>query len=184
MEGQSRDDVAQAAGVHDAIGRLEQYRKRRLVHELGAHQKGWERIVLDGQLLAPEDHERDIGGSSRVLGEVPHELERDRDAALHVARTEPMNRAIVDPARDVVLRRDGVVVPGEDDERHRRPPPRGEQEDLVARIRARVRRWDEREQVLADRLLVTALRGDVHELERACREALGERGHRASLQRP
>ncbi len=184
VERQPRDDVAQAAGVHDTVGRLEQYRERGLVHEVGGHEEGGERIVLDGQLLAAEQDQRDIGARARVLREVPHELERDRDAALHVARAEPMNRAVLDPAREVVLCRHRVVVPGEDDERHRRPPRRGEQEDLVARIRARIRGGHEREQVLADRVLVAALGGNVHELERACREALGERGHRASLQRP
>ena len=185
VEREPRDDVAEAAGVHDAVGRLEQDRERGLVHELGALEERGERIVLDGQLLAAEEEERDVGARARALREVAHELERDRDAALHVARAEPVHRAVLDPAREVLLRRDRVVVPGEDDERHlRRAAPSAKRKTsspAYSHVRAS---GHEREQVLADRVLVAALRGDVHELERACGEALGERGHRASLQRP
>ena len=50
-------------------------------------------------------------------GEVAHELERDCDAAFHVARAETVYGAALDPAREVALCRDGVVVAGEHDER-------------------------------------------------------------------
>jgi len=169
--------------VHDAVGRLEQDRERRLAHELGALEEGGKRVVLHRELLAAEDEERDIGACAGGLREIPDELQCDRDTALHVARAEAVHRAVLDPPGKVLLRRNGVVVAGEDDERSAGPPLRGEKEDLVTCERTRVRRRDEREEVLADRLLVTALRGDVDELERACREALGERSPRASLQR-
>ena len=55
--------------------------------------------------------------ASSVLGGPARELDHDGEPALHVARAEPDHRAVVDPAREVALRRDGVRVPGEEDQR-------------------------------------------------------------------
>ncbi|CAN5203018.1 GTPase HflX [soil metagenome] len=78
---------------------------------------------------------------------------------------------------------DGVVVACKDDKRGVGAPLGRKQEHLVSRIRDRERLRDEREQVLANLGLVAAFRGDVYELERTRGEALGERGHSASVQR-
>ena len=55
-------------------------------------------------------------GSDR--GEIADELERDRNAALHVGRAAAVHRAVGDSARHVVLRGHGVVVADEQNERH------------------------------------------------------------------
>ncbi len=87
--------------------------------------------------------------------EVTDELERDGDAALHVARAEAVNGAVADTSREVLLRRNGVVVAGEHDEGVAEPCVGDEEEDLVAGVhRVDVRRRDEREQMLADRVFV------------------------------
>ena len=52
-----------------------------------------------------------------ALLELACELEHHREAALHVARAESDDGAVLDPAGDVLLGRNGVVVAGEHDER-------------------------------------------------------------------
>ena len=71
--------------------------------------------MLRRQLLAPEEEEADVE-RPRGSREIAHELERDRNPALHVARAEPVHGAVCDPAWEVLLGRHRVVVTGEDDE--------------------------------------------------------------------
>ncbi len=72
--------------------------------------------MLRGKLLASEQEQCEVAGGRGKI-EVAGELERDREAALHVARPEAVDRTVLDVARKVGLRRDRVVVADEDDER-------------------------------------------------------------------
>jgi len=141
------------------------------------------RIVLGRQLLAAEEQQREVVRPGRLAGEIADELQRDGDAAFHVTRAEPVNRFLGDATRQVVLGRDRVVVAGEDDEGCVWPSRRHEEVGLVVGVLGRQVRGNERQQALADRGFVKALRGDVDELERALREARGEPGHRRRLPR-
>ncbi len=95
------------------------------------------------------------------------ELDHHGETALHVRRTETVDRALVDPARKIPLRGNGVGVPCEEHERL--PRTLGVHERLAVvmderggHLRLRVR--------VDSRLL--ARRGrDVHELERPLRES-------------
>ncbi len=69
----------------------------------------------------------------------------------------------------------------EDDERELGPSLGSEQERLVARELGAKRRRDELQEALANGFLASALRWDVHELERPRGETIGERGHRRSV---
>ena len=112
------------------------------------------------------------GSRERQLAD---ELDRDRDAALHVGRAAAVHGAVGDPARHVVLRGHGVVVADEQDERHLGPPRAREDERVLGRVLGRERRRDEREQVRAHLGLVQALRRDVDELERPLGQPLRQR---------
>ena len=181
-ESQTRDDVAEASGLELEVGWLQHDRERRLVNRLGARKEGGERVVVRGQLLAAEDEQREIAARSSQL-DVSCDLERDGEASLHVARAEAVHVSVGDPSGEIPLRRNGVVVRGEDDQRAAGAPRRGEEVRLVARVLGDPARRDEGEHVLADSRLVTALRRNVHELERPRGEAVGERGHRRSVPR-
>ena len=111
--------------------------------------------------------------------EVAHELERDGDAALHVARAASVHRAVGDPAGNVVLGRDGVVVAREHEQRDVGPALARPQVRLVALEDRRERLGHERADPLPDLRLVQALRADVDELERAAAEAVCELAHGA-----
>jgi len=89
----------------------------------------------------------------------------------------------LEPAREVALRGDGVVMAGEKHERDSLPARGKEEEGLVPRVLAVVRRGHEGEDVLANLALASARRRDVHELERPRGEAVGKRGHRRSVPR-
>jgi GTP-binding protein HflX len=138
--------------------------------------------VLGRELLAAEEEERDVVRPRWLVREIANELEGDRDPAFHVARPEAVDGAVLDPRREVSLRRNGVVVAAEEDERRVRAPLRDEQERVVVRILGGQRAGNEREQVLADGGLVPALRGDVDELPRPRGQAVGE-SHRKRLAR-
>ncbi len=161
---------------------LEDDRKRGLVHELGAVEERRERVVLGRQLLAPEEEKCHVasGGTQAVVAD---QLDCDREPALHVARSDSVHGAVLDAPRKVVLRRDGVVVRRQHDERQLGSARRREEERFVAgELRLPAVR-NELEETLADRLLRAALRRDVHELERPRSETVGERGHRRSVPR-
>ncbi len=182
VEGERRDDVAEAPGLHRQIGGLEDDRKGRVVDERRAGEQCGQGVVLGGELLAPEQKEREVaGGRGQRL--VARELQRHRQPALHVARAEAAHLAVGARPRQVPLGRHRVVVRGEDDEWEARAAWRGEQVRLVPCELDLPRRRHEREHMLPDGLLVTALRGDVDELERARGETVGERAHRGSVPR-
>ena len=146
---------------------------RELVEERG------QRAELRRQLLLAEDEQREVdGGLGAALLELARQLEQHGEPALHVARAEAHDGAVLDPAGDVLLRRNRVVVAGEDDERPAVPPRRREDEGvLAARTPARTRRH-ERGDVSGDLGLVAALGGDVDELERPLGQPVRERWHR------
>ena len=115
--------------------------------------------------------------------DVACEFERDGQTTLHVARAEPVNLAVDDPARKIALRRDGVVVRDEHDQRNVLTARRDEEEGLVPCVVGHPAGGNELEHALAYGRLLAALRGDVDELERPRGEAVGERGHRRSVPR-
>ena len=166
VEVDPRGDVSQAAGLDPAIGRLEQDREVGLADEARAVEERRQWVELRGKLLAPEEEQGHVDRAGLLGSDRPHELERHRDAAFHVARAEPVHRAGIDPPGQVVLCRDGVVVPAEHDQRRPRAALAREQEGFVAGELELKRRRHELEQVRTDRLFVAALRGDVDELER------------------
>ncbi len=72
--------------------------------------------MLGRELLAPEEEQREV--ARRLLEvEVARELDGDREAALHVARAEPVHGAVGDASRKVLLRRNRVVVSRQHHER-------------------------------------------------------------------
>ncbi len=182
VEGEAGDDVAEAAGLDRQVGRLEHHREGRLVDETRALEERGEGVVLGRKLFAAEEKESDIAGPGRRV-QITRELERDREPSLHVACSEPVHEAALDATRDVVLRRNRVVVGREHDQRCARTSRRGEQECLVACELRRPRPGHKLEKALANRCLTPALRGNVHQLERPRCEAVGERGHRGSVPR-
>jgi hypothetical protein len=92
-----------------------------------------------------------------------------------------VNLAVGDAPGHVALGRNRVVVGDEEDERTAWVSRSDEEVGLVPRIVGRPVGRHEPEHVLPDRLLVTALRRDVDELERPRGKAVGERGHRGSV---
>jgi GTP-binding protein HflX len=180
VERHAGDDVAETAGLNGEVGRLEDDRERRLVNRSRPGEERGQRVVLRGELLAAEHEERDI--ARRPLGvEITGQLERDGEAALHVARADTVHGSVRDVSRDVSLCGNGVVVSGERDERPVRATRRHEQVGLVTLVLGVPRRGDELQDTFPNGPLVTARRGNVHELERPRREAVGERGHRRSV---
>jgi len=182
VEDQAGDEVAEAARVDLEVRRLEHDRERSLVHRAGFGKESGEGVAVGRELLSSEDEEPEVVAAAN-LGSVSCELERDGESPFHVARPEPVNGAGLEPAREVALRRDGVVVTDEKHERSTAPALGDEEECLVPGVLAVVRGRDEREDVLPDRTLASARRRDVHELERPRGEAFGERVHRRSVPR-
>jgi len=132
------------------------------------------------KLLASEEQQAEVAPRAAEI-DMTRELECDGQAAFHVARAEPVNFAVGDSTRKIALRRDGVVVRDEHDQRKALPPRRDEEERLVSCEVGHPLRGNELEHVLAYGRLLAALRGDVDELERPRSEAVGERGHRRSV---
>ena len=150
VEGDARLDVAEAARVEDAVGRLEHDRELRVIDKAAVEQRG-EGALGNGDLFARE--EEVAPGHPRA-----RELDHHGDARLHVARAEPMHSAVGDASRDVRLGGDRVEVPGQ---QHRPLPV----EQHLAVIEARGPR-DELAHELDESRLGAALRGDIDELER------------------
>jgi GTP-binding protein HflX len=138
--------------------------------------------VLGWELLSSEEEQTEIA-RRRSEVEIPGELDGHGDATLHVARAEAVYLAVDDASWDVALGRDRVVMGGEHDERTAGTSRRDEEVRLVFRVFRRPLGRHEPKHVLPYRLLSTALRGDIHELERPRSEAVGERGHRGSVPR-
>ena len=64
----------------------------------------------------------------RVERDPARELDHHRERRLHVGRAEPVHRAVLARPGDVALRRDGVEVAREEDERAARPARRRDEE--------------------------------------------------------
>ena len=183
VEREASDDVPEAARVNASVCGLEQDHERCVVHQLRRLEEGRKRIVLGGKLFPPEEENGDVDRPGGMLRTIADELERDGDPTLHVACAQPVNCGAFDTPWKVVLCRHRVVVAREHDQRSLATSRRREEVGLVARVVGSEIIRHEREEVIADLCLVPALGWDVHELERALGEALGERGHPPSLQR-
>ena len=117
VEVEARVQVAETARLDGDVRGLEQDRERRLVHDARLVEERRERAELGRQLLLAEDEERQVDGRLDAAAvELPRELEQHGEPALHVARAEADDRAVLDPARDVLLCGNGVVVAREHDE--------------------------------------------------------------------
>ncbi len=174
-----RVQIAEAAGLDRVVGGLEQDRQLSLVHQPRAIEEVGQRAELGRQLLFAEGEEGDVDRRlGPVLVERPGELEHHRQAALHVARSQPDHGAVLDPAGDVLLSGHRVVVAGEHDQRASGASRAGPDEGVVAFVLGLEGRRDERTDVRSDLRLVAALGWDVHELERAGGKPVGEGGHR------
>jgi GTPase len=170
-------DVADAAGVHLSVGRLQQHRERGFVHEVGLLEQEGQRIPLGRQLLLAEQHQPDVEPRGADLPEVAGELQRNCEATLHVARSEAMHGAVRDSAGNVALRRHRVVVADEQQQRRAgaaRPDVQGR---ILEHGLGSERLRHECAHVVPNLVLVAALGRDVDELQRALRQALGERCH-------
>ena len=183
MEDESRDDVAETAGLDPPVRGLEDDRQSGLVDRARADEERRQRIVFRWQLLAPEEDEPDVIRAEVPEREITHELDRNCETALHVTRTEPVHRTIAELAGKVVLRGNRVVMTDEDYQRHVAPARRRKEDHLVAHILGDEWRWNQRQEVLANRVFTPTYRRDVDQLERPRGEAIGERGHGSSLPR-
>ena len=140
-----------------------------------------ERVVLGWELLSPEQEQTEVTRRRR----------RDRDPAR--ARWRPRGHPSCRSRRGRGPRRRRCVrggCPGQEPCRSGRRGRRVDGRDVAERRRNSASSpaysgvqsdGDEPEQVLPNRLLVTALRRDVDELERPRGKAVGERGHRGSV---
>ncbi len=179
-EGEPGDDASETAGLDGEISGLEDDGERRIVNQGGAVEQRRQGVPVRRKLFATEEQQRDVAGRGRE-GVVAGELERDREAPLHVARAEPVHGVGRAPAGKVSLGRHRVVVRDEHDQRERGSSLRSEEKRLVAGELDGPAARAEPEHVLADRLLVAALGWNVDELERPRGEAFGERGHWSSV---
>ena len=110
--------VAEAAHVERRVRGLEDDGELGLERVRARREEGGKRALLLRQLLAWEEEERDVGGELRaLLVEPARELDHHREPALHVARAEAVDEAVLDRAGDVPLRGNRVQVAGEEDER-------------------------------------------------------------------
>ena len=180
VESELGDDVSETACMDREIRRFEEDGERCFVYERRTVEESGEGVLLRRELLATEEQERDVARALRGI-EVAHELQRNCEPALHVARTQSVDGAVADASGEVALRGHRVVVRCEDDERHFGPSLGSEQKRLVTGELGVKRRRDELQEALANGFLASALRRDVHELERPRGETIGERGHRGSV---
>ena len=91
--------------------------------------------LLRAELLAREEEQAQVVGELG-LGRPARELDHHGEPALHVGRAEPVDRAVLDPAREVPLRGNGVRVAGE---QHERPARALRVERATRRRRRRAR---------------------------------------------
>ena len=123
--------------MHLPVRRLEEDRQRSVVDRARAGEERGKRIVLGWELLASEEEQRDVVSAVRLRRQVSNELEGNCDSSFHVTGAQPVYRAELDTPRDVRLSGDGVVVPGEQDERNADADVR---EERGTRRRGRTRR--------------------------------------------
>ena len=117
------------------VGRLQHDDQVGLEDERRLGEDARQRALLDRQLLADEEEEREVVGRPRAARRRPSAASSTitASAALHVAGAEADHAAVLDPPGQVVLRRNGVEVAGEEDER----PPGSlgrEEQRLVGRV--------------------------------------------------
>jgi GTP-binding protein HflX len=157
-------EVAETAGLQDRVRRLENYGQLG-TREDAAREDGGQRTLGERHLLAGEEEVSRRGSRAR-------EFEHHGDAALHIARAEAVYRAVRDPARQVVLRRNRVDVTGEDDRCRRRSP-----DDRLAVVVEGLAGQGAPHEV-HDRSLAAAFRMDVDKLERPGSEIGNRHGSR------
>ena len=181
-ERQPRDDIAETSRLELEVGGLEDDGERRLVNcrRRGEERREW--VVLRPDFLQPEEEQRDVARRAARI-EVTRELQRDGEAALHVARTETMHLAVRYPSGQVALRGDRVVVRHEHDQGEPSAPRRDEEERVVPCVLGHPVGRNEANHVLTDGRFLAARRRYVDELERPRCETVGERGHRVSVPR-
>ncbi len=160
----ARDDVPETAGVHLKVGRLEHDHEAGLVHQPALEEHG-QRALGDRDLLAREEQEAQVDPGLGRRGPAG-ELDHDGDAALHVARAEPVHDAVLEPPGKVALGRDGVEMSGQHDERT--AAAHAVEERLALLVDGLER--DDLPHVGGGFLLVRALGRDVDELERPAGE--------------
>ncbi len=173
--------VAEAPRLDREVGGLEQDREVGRAGELRALEEVGQRAELGGQLLLPEQEQRHVDRTGVGERELADELDGDRNATLHVGRAAAVHGAVRDPARHVVLGRDGVVVADEQHERHAGAPRAGEDERVLGLVLGRKGRGNQAAEVRAHLGLVQALRWDVDQLERPLGQTLRQRFHEASV---
>ena len=161
-EGDARLDVPEAAGVEDAVRRLEHDGKVDVGHEIGGEERR-QRAVDDRDLLARE--EEVAPGRTGAC-----QLDHHSDARLHVARAEPVHGAVGDPAGDVPLGGNRVEVARQED----RPVAVEQHFAVVVERRPRHELADEGH----DPRFRAALGGHVDELERPGCEIGSRHGRR------
>ena len=97
------DEVPEAAGVERVVRRLEHDREVGLEHLRDGGEERRERALRLGELLAREEEKPEVEASGvPASSSAARELDHHRDAALHVARPEAVDAAVLDPPRDVV----------------------------------------------------------------------------------
>ena len=117
LEDERGVEVAEAAGVDRVVGRLEHDDEVGVEHERSLGEHARQGALVRRQLLTDEEEERHIAAEHGPLRPYPAgKLDHHREPALHVARSEPDDPAVLDPARDVALRGDGVEMAGEQHE--------------------------------------------------------------------
>jgi GTP-binding protein HflX len=149
----ARLEVPETAGVEDRVRRLEHDGELRPGENAGGEHRR-QRALLDCDLLAREE---EVARRHPCPGELDHH----RDAALHVARAETVHRSVVRAAREVALLRDGVEVAGQQD-RSRCVAPDDRLAVVVVEVPGQQASNEDHHL-----LLVSALRRDIHELERS-----------------
>ena len=171
VKDEARVQVAEATRLNRAVGGLEQDRELGLGNPRNAVEEVRERALGRGQLLSRKEEEVEIHGLRRTqVLPSPSELDHHRDSGLHVAGPEPDNLRLGDVAGNVLLRRDGVEVSREDDER-----ALAEARAVPERLAVPPGRLAERRfHVRGDLCFFPALRRDVDQVERARRQPLRE----------
>ena len=142
LEGDARVQVAEAAELQRVVGRLEADDERRLVDDRRALEHSGQRVVRRGR--APRAGRRGTRRRTRGRRRRPSAASSTitASAALHVARAEADDVAVLDPPGQVALRRDRVGVPGE---QHERPPGALREDERLAVVVDLVERHARRE---------------------------------------
>ncbi len=169
FEDDAGDEVPEAAELEGVVGRLEADHERGLVDDGRCLEDRRQRIFIRADFFAREEEQREVVVELGVGGPV-RELDHHGEAALHVGRAEAVDGSVFDPAGQVVLRGDGVRVPGQEDERL--AVPLCVEQRLAVVVDAR--QVDGAADVVVEHVLVVGGRGDVHERQRP----VGEGGFR------